>query len=357
MSRPFVFSIPPQDLFARDRKNLTEERVEPIKGFFALHLLRCHGFVSDRFHKQLESFIAALEAFKASLDKHIEAIGEHQQATQRGPQPEPQQIVTPEVRLPPAVAAYYEAEQRDRPSAQRWERVKRGIEFLAFAAAVVLAVLTYRTLQQVRRQADSAHEQVAIMRKQLEQSDRAWIKVAMKINHPITFLENGQMSGYFSFTFTNVGKSVATNVRVKADIWLDPLRDSPEAVLKLQRALCNAPAPGAGYTVFPDNDSWSVVLKRFASTSDINSHAVNSGPPQYSKSLAPPVIYGCAQYQIPALPGDHETGFIYVFGTRRKQQQSLPSVWAMGFLAVGKDVPADQLDVHPWIMPGGDYAY
>lgn len=70
--------------------------------------------------------------------------------------------------LPPAISSYCEAEQRKCPSKNRWHRIKLALEFLTFGAPLLLAVFAYRTLLQVKRQADGAQVQIDIMRKQLE---------------------------------------------------------------------------------------------------------------------------------------------------------------------------------------------
>src|SRR4051794_4453060 len=92
---------------------------------------------------KLESFVKALDAFKASLDKHAEAIREHEQAHHGDAEPHAEQVIRSVVRLPPAIEGYYNSEQRDRPRKNRWERIKRTLEAGGLFVAVTLAALTY----------------------------------------------------------------------------------------------------------------------------------------------------------------------------------------------------------------------
>src|SRR5580704_12972391 len=126
----------------------------------------------DETERLLKSFIKSLNDFKAALDKYAEAVYKDQDAGQNSNRPQIQGVIRSEVSLPPAVQAYYEAEEIERPSKNKWERIKRVIEVVAFFAAIVAAFFTYKTLHQTVRQADNAQAQVTIMRQQLEAADR-----------------------------------------------------------------------------------------------------------------------------------------------------------------------------------------
>jgi hypothetical protein len=145
----------------------------------------------------LEEFIKSLDAFKAALDKYAETTAKEQQARSSPKEPQPPQPIKFDVSFPPAVTAYYEAKQHGRAANNKWRWIERGVTLLAFFAAVALAVFTYKTLRQVKRQADSAQAQVGIMRQQLEAADRAWIKATLVPSNGVTFTNN---EAHFSFS-------------------------------------------------------------------------------------------------------------------------------------------------------------
>jgi hypothetical protein len=86
-----------------------------------------------------------------------------------------------ELRLPVAVSEYCEAQNRERKS--RWPKVKTGLQIVGIASAATLAILTFLTLQEVRKQtpkiaesADAAKESADLASKQLEAVDAAVIE-------------------------------------------------------------------------------------------------------------------------------------------------------------------------------------
>jgi hypothetical protein len=128
--------------------------------------------------------IRALASLQHSIDKNTDAIREHDNATDETAEPHPPEITRTEVGLHPTINAYYEAEQRERPSRNWWERVKRCIEVFAFFSAVAAAIFTYKTLGQIQRQAAAAQGQLDVMRS----GQRPWVGIeqntAIPVNSP-----------------------------------------------------------------------------------------------------------------------------------------------------------------------------
>jgi len=142
---------------------------------------------NDKATRFFRSLISILQAIKSGIDEQTKAMREEQKAAGRSEEPPAQRPVDPVVSLPPAISGYYEAEQRDRPLRERREIIKRRVEFVGITAAVAVAVLTYCTLRQVQRQADSAGKQVEIMRQQVVIQERPVIKIRHRILKPLTF--------------------------------------------------------------------------------------------------------------------------------------------------------------------------
>ncbi len=118
----------------------------------------------DDLIRLIRSGVKALDALRSSIDKNTDAAQMQRSRADSTSDLTTITTVQPEITLPPAVQGYYEAEQRERPSKNRWERAKRFIETVAFLAALAAAFFTYKTLKQVQRQADAAQAQVEIMR-------------------------------------------------------------------------------------------------------------------------------------------------------------------------------------------------
>lgn len=173
------------------------------------------------------SLLKALDALQSSIREQANAIREQRKGASHGQEPNTLPTVGPVVSLPPAVTAYYQAEQSDRPFREKRERVVRIVGFVGVVAAVILAVLTFVTLRQIKRQADSAGLQVTIMQHQLVVEDRAWLKVRFK--------DEGQRKPdtseikqlLLNANVSNVGKTPARKVFVEAIVELVKATEPP----------------------------------------------------------------------------------------------------------------------------------
>jgi hypothetical protein len=165
----------------------------------------------------------ALVSLQASIDKNTSAIREQREAASHANEPPPAPISNPEINLPSAIPAYYEAEQRERPSKNVWERIKRGVEFLTLGIAIVLAILTGKTLQQVQRQADSVQDQVGIMQRQMKLEQRAWIIV----KYPTIPLYDGKPIAV-PLAMENIGKTLAKHIRGDIAVYITKAKEDPD---------------------------------------------------------------------------------------------------------------------------------
>ncbi|MGA8030115.1 MAG: hypothetical protein WB992_23455 [Bryobacteraceae bacterium] len=119
--------------------------------------------ISGRLPDLLKRFVKALEALKASLDKHAETVRIYGE-TANGPEDKqpPQPVIGIELRLPVEVGEYCNAENQTRPS-KRFRTGKTILEIVAVSTAVAVAILTNCSLRQIKRQADMAQLHLAIV--------------------------------------------------------------------------------------------------------------------------------------------------------------------------------------------------
>src|SRR5580693_4712982 len=95
--------------------------------------------------------IKALDSLQADVHKLAKSVSENHNPQSGPDEPQPRQAIETNISLPPAIGAYYDAEQRERPSHNKWRWTERCIALLAFLTAAALAILTYKTLCQVKR--------------------------------------------------------------------------------------------------------------------------------------------------------------------------------------------------------------
>jgi hypothetical protein len=194
--------------------------------------------MSDQLLDKLRLFVKALDAFKASLDKHTEAIREATETnkhTQSDQAPTPR-FVNDKIILPPAIPAYYEAEQRERPNKTRWERIKRGVEFVTLVVAIGLAVLTYYTLCQVTKQANAALDANHISRENLTSVQRAFVYMNGFSIFPAS---QSQKTG---FVFTTMWANSGSTQALSRTYYINFI--SPDKPIQKGNAFCDYDASG-----------------------------------------------------------------------------------------------------------------
>lgn len=198
----------------------------------------------SQFEKLLGSFVRSLDAFKASLDQYGSAIRKHDQTSENQNQKPLPIDLRSELRFPVSVSEYYEAEQRERKSA--WRQIRGGLEIVGVTVAVVLATLTYHTLQKVSSQANSAQNQVVIMQQQLEATDRPWVEVvSVESTDGITFyrrIDNGLAGLHASFKMRvkNIGHSAAIHIKMVSQLVFEYPGDANREMRQKQIAICSA---------------------------------------------------------------------------------------------------------------------
>jgi hypothetical protein len=262
----------------------------------------------SEFEKLLKSYVRSLDAFKASLDQYGSAARKHEQTSENQDQkPLPIEIRS-ELRLPVTVSEYYEAKQRERQSA--WPTIKAWLEIVGVVVAVVLAVLTYYTLRKISSQADSAQQQVVIMQRQLEATDRPWIKIKGASVYPdFSFFGDSIPSNptqnilgvtMVEVAVENVGRSIAINAYLRGELIF--LKGMPEAMQE-QSLVCSGQSgttPTILQSIFPGDPG-----PRFFTSAEQELTAVRKG------QEVKPVFLGCIVYAISNSAKLHHSAFMY----------------------------------------------
>jgi len=236
---------------------------------------------------------------------------------------------------------------------------------LAFGAAAYYA---YTAKQQKDTMDNSFHEvqtQAEIMQKQLEATDRAWVKVQPVVDSPISFNKDGALQLSLRFDLKNVGHSVATNVAIRAGMLALKYNPSQSEMKTMnpfqepidrQKTLCAKSDPyGFTLTLYPDDPirSWGVGIG--LSRAEMEARFV-SPPPPSPRPLPPspgervsPMLFGCIDYQLSTLPKHHQTGFIYDINRIDPKYPGTPFL-----IVVGQELPAIRIRLERWLF-GGDY--
>jgi hypothetical protein len=209
---------------------------------------------------------------------------------------------------------------------------------------VVHAVMYYKQAKEANRQAE-------IALKQIEITDRPWIKFQAIVRGGIFFFENGQLSTEFRFIVRNVGRSVAVNATIRASLVIPEFRGRDQEVLKRQLDVCaGTDQPQIppefrdrfllSYIVFPNEDYQ--INHGFNASADEVKRGDIGGLGLYELYLV-----GCVDYQIAGHAARHHTRFAYMVFPHGREGK--------GFLEIGENVPPENLVLHK-LMTGGDYA-
>ncbi len=199
------------------------------------------------------------------------------------------------------------------------------------------------------------NNQLAVMREQLEVTDRPWIRAEPQVSSPITFQENGNLAMDVTFVLDNVGRSVATDVTVYAGAFVPKWEGSEHFSRPLERQvqLCGKVQPHAlTITLFPDEiKQFNVGLR--ISRKEIEANIVPPPPgipnPPPGKRTDP-ILFGCVDYRFSNLPEHHQTGFVYNIVRTDPKTPNVPYL-----IVVGDTLPAANTAFENWGF-GGDYA-
>jgi hypothetical protein len=282
--------------------------------------------MSDRDAHLIRSLIESLDLLQASIHSYIDAV-------LQGGQPLPVELRS-EIRLPTAIREYYEAEQRERQS--RWKTVKPWLEVLGVAVAFALAVLTFRTLKEIRQQtpsiqksADAAGSAATTAMNQLNYSERPWISAKIKIVGSVRFDDPTTIAKattvHMLVTLKNVGHSVALRANDWEDVIPIAFGGSWQPALDRQQMYCDAARSEVnrwGNPMFPEQEDM---------------HGSTAGPAKtvldavklMENGLVSLVLVGCVDYRSTLDNIHHQTRFAYFLGKPSDRNSFEP--WFSGF--------------------------
>jgi hypothetical protein len=214
---------------------------------------------------------------------------------------------------------------------------------------------------QAMRLATASQQQDAVLTKQYTasqqviESQRASISVDfLQVLNPVTFHDGG-LSEAFSILLKNNGQISATNVLVRFKpsfiLWGNDEFTKPK---KRQAELCDKPptsdekalAASAPITIFPGGVKEVQINFGVGKPSEIE---IIKWPPDATKqtSRVHPIVVGCIDYQSGAIPGNHQTGFI--FDIERTSQDPV----GLSFITFGTDVPRQNVVITKYYFSQG----
>jgi hypothetical protein len=243
--------------------------------------------------RELLNLLRAIPKALRAIQQDAHAIYEQYRTKSHEEKPPAQSNLQIEVSLPPAVEEYCASEERDRPKNTRRNNIRLCFEGVALLAALLAAFFTFRNLNQIRRQADSAQQQIGVMQKQFEAADRPWVKMAaISITSPLTYDSAGVKLG-FNFVPQNIGRSPAQNIWISAI--LTPAFMG-EDLREIQKRICGqAQPPHEGllsYLLFP-GDSYIQPFGLDMSAESIKSHWGKMPPEVKTIDPIPIALVGC----------------------------------------------------------------
>jgi hypothetical protein len=199
-------------------------------------LISCHENMTEYQLRVLRSIANELRA----LRQEIHAANQEQNSTPENEGDYPVRPFQAEIQTDAitqqAIREYYTSENREHNS--WWSRNKRWIETGGVIAAIILAALTYLTLQEIRRQTPSARKSADAAKSasdtaatSLKVSNRPWVKITHRIVKPLTFGFIGAAGPAATMTvedtLENVGPTVALNVLSWEDVIPNDYEDTP----------------------------------------------------------------------------------------------------------------------------------
>jgi hypothetical protein len=223
--------------------------------------------------------------------------------------PPPRITVHAELHTPEHIERERSRYDRSNNHLQRW---LVGGTFLGFIVAAVYAGLTYRMFRQMQTQTDTAH-------RQLEATERPWVKIDFKIGVQGLTFDAGGFSLPLEAVFNNIGHSTATSAFAATKMFLasgnaiftepikrqhdlcDPLRKLPVRTEKMGDMML---------TIFPSDADASMTYGQGVGQPELDATPNFEPPPPGGKRIVP-IIVGCVDYQYDASDRHHQTRFIY----------------------------------------------
>jgi hypothetical protein len=239
------------------------------------------------------------------------------------------------------------------------------ISFGTFLAVVIYAAIARNQWQEMTRATLEATKSSETARKQLELSERPWLKVSFTVQPPgITFKDGGMQLNIVP-RIENIGHSVANGVVSPMKVILaDDANTMFKEPLRRQKELCDeiASKPIARRqesmeaVIFPNDFDASVGYGLSLSRADVEAAkderiGVNLAGPK----LLVPIIYGCVDYVYDTSERHHQTQFILEL-QQTNRVGTVPMRIPMIAIRAGQPVDASNVVIMKYPF-GGFYAY
>ncbi len=228
---------------------------------------------------------------------------------------------------------------------------------------VALCVFTALAFGAAAYYAHVANLQLGTMQRQLEATDRPWIKItSVKPREDFTFFltkDNPrernwktQANETIDIVAKNIGHSVALKVFVKGRM---TFTEDIEKLIEERNSVCSgSPLYAFPVNLFPDEDTGN---SQFIMGAEIVPSREKSSPPLLSAGevpshlppdtwIASPKFVGCIIYTIANTGSTHYTGFIYWMGQTDTLFEGFS--YTPRFFKVGENVPKDKLSIAPY---------
>lgn len=186
-------------------------------------------------------------------------------------------------------------------------------EKAAVLVALGLLLVNICQMRATQKAADAATKAADTATRQLEATDRPWIKIEVTFAEPVTYKDGLNVA--VNFIPTNIGHSPAQSIQIKAALVPATLGDD---IVGIQKDICNGPGNpfGPGYMLFPGDhyaQPWGMTL----SAKEFDKYWARMGGTGGVKvQIAPTALVGCIDYTFDASKRRHQTGFAFDLVTK-----------------------------------------
>jgi hypothetical protein len=198
------------------------------------------------------------------------------------------------------------------------KRVRFVVEFLGVVILLAYTVYTALMYRATRDAANAALQAASTSAKQLEATDRPWVKVELSppnvqtaAPRDLVFDDEGTGAMTIEISLINIGRSIANHVSVRVEAFAISPSDDARVIIKArQRDLCGTPdtAIAIQHAIFPQDAAQDFNYVGFR-TREIQ--APNWFTTHYTRGKAVfAFIYGCVDYRSVS-PATHQTGFVF----------------------------------------------
>ena len=243
-----------------------------------------------------------------------------------------------------------EEERANRRGERRRDWIRLLIEAFGLLAVAVAAYVGLKNLASLNQQVVISNRQAAIAARQLDLTDRPWIKASIELGGPFR-QQQDSVNLPLVLTLENIGRSVASGIFVEFSIipnpWGEELFTLP---LEEQRQLCERAisrnARSRTLALFP-NESNQGTMSGGIYRRQMEAVA-KTFPPELGYAPVMPVVVGCVDYQFGASREHHQTMFLY---TVDRQTSGPPGPFDVAHM---HETPLAAMRLQKWFFGGND---